>query len=308
VDYVELTAEVAAADADAASSLLRTLADGGAWIETPFAQPDLESDAISVNGAPVRVHVYLRGADAEANASLGRMALSTAGIDAVVSVRRVAEEDWAESWKEHFHVERVGGRVVVVPSWRAHNAAPGDVVVTLDPGMAFGTGQHETTRMCIEALERAVRPGARPHAVGDRVLDAGCGSGILSLVAAKLGAREVLALDIDDVCVRVTQENARANGVDGIVRAAQGSLGAAWPFDEAPARRFDVVVVNIIARVIVELAPALVDALAAGGRLIVSGVIEEREAEVRAALEAAGVRIEGVRAMSDWRCIEAVRR
>jgi ribosomal protein L11 methyltransferase len=166
--------------------------------------------------------------------------------------------------------------------------------------MAFGTGQHETTRMCIEALERAIAPGAR-------VLDAGCGSGILSLVAAKLGARAVFAVDIDDACARITNENARANKVEGVVRAARGTLGDAWPFADPPARRFDVVVANIIARVIVELAQALVDALADGGRLIVSGVIEERAAEVRAALEAAGARIEHVRAMNDWRCIEAAR-
>jgi ribosomal protein L11 methyltransferase len=280
--------------------LLRTLADGGAWVETPFTQADLESDAVPIDGAPVRVHVYLRGTDAEANATLGRMALAAARIDAAVTTRGVAEDDWAESWKEHFHVERFGERVVIVPSWRTYEAAPDDVVVRLDPGMAFGTGQHETTRMCIEALERAVTSRAR-------VLDAGCGSGILSIVAAKLGARAVAALDIDDVCVRVTRENARANGVEAAVRAQQGSLGDAWPFDAPSTGGFDVVVANIIARVIVEMAPALVEALADGGRLIVSGVIEEREAEVRAALGAAGARIDCVRAMGDWRCIEAGR-
>jgi ribosomal protein L11 methyltransferase len=145
------------------------------------------------------------------------------------------------------------------------------------------------------------------------VLDAGCGSGILSLVAAKLGATTVAAVDSDDICVRVTQENACDNNVDGIVRAARGSLGDAWPFPEPPHDRFDVVVANIIARVIVELAQPLVDALAdgghgrPGGRLIVSGVIEEREAEVRTALEAAGARVDHVRAINDWRCIEATR-
>jgi ribosomal protein L11 methyltransferase len=301
VDYIQLTATVAAADADAASALLRTLADGGgAWIEAPFSQPDLESDAILDGAAPVRVHVYLRGTDAEANAALGRMALSTAGIAAEVQVRGVAEEDWAEAWKEHFHVERYGERLVVVPSWRSYHAQPNDVVITLDPGMAFGTGQHETTRLCLEAIERAITPGAR-------VLDVGCGSGILSLAAAKLGASSVTTLDIDDAAVRVTRDNARANCVEGAIDAACGSLGSAWPFDDPAHGRFDVVVANIIARVIVELAPDLVDALAPEGRLIVSGVIEEREREVRDALEAAGARIEHVCAIGDWRCIEAVR-
>jgi ribosomal protein L11 methyltransferase len=296
--YVQLTAEVAAADADAASSLLRTLADGGAWIETPFTQRDVESPAVAVKDAPVRIHVYLRGTDAEANATLGRMALTTAGIDATVTVRDVDEEDWAESWKEHFHIERFGEHVVVVPTWRSYDADPGDAVVTLDPGMAFGTGQHETTRMCIESLECAMVAGAR-------VLDVGCGSGILSLAAAKLGGGEVVGVDIDEMCVRVTAENARTNGVEHIVHVARGSLGEAWPFADTSTGQFDVVVANIIARTIVELAQPLVDALFQDGRLIVSGVIEEREAEVRAALGAAGARIDHIRSMGDWRCIEA---
>ena len=105
-----------------------------------------------------------------------------------------------------------------MPSWRTYEPRPDDVVLTLDPGMAFGTGQHETTRMCLEALERAVTPGAR-------VLDVGCGSGILSIAAAKLGAREVVALDIDSDCVRVTRENVALNGVEAVVRAYDGSCG-----------------------------------------------------------------------------------
>jgi ribosomal protein L11 methyltransferase len=301
VRYIELTATVAASDADAASALLRTLADGGgAWVETPFSQPDLESDAIVDGAAPVRVHVYLRGEDADANASLGRMALSTAGIASEVQVRAVEEEDWAEAWKEHFHVERYGTRIVVVPSWRSYDARPSDITITLDPGMAFGTGQHETTRMCLEALERTVTPGAA-------VLDVGCGSGILSLAAAKLGARSVTALDIDEVAVRVTRENACVNGTPSAITAAQGSLGEMWPFDEPLRGRYDVVVANIIARVIVELAPDLVAALSPSGRLIVSGVIEEREREVVDSLAASGGRIEAVHKMGDWRCIEAAR-
>jgi ribosomal protein L11 methyltransferase len=151
--------------------------------------------------------------------------------------------------------------------------------------------------MCLEAFERAVMPIAR-------VLDIGCGSGILAIAAAKLGAGEVLAADVDENCVRITAENAGANGVAAIVHARQGSAGGAWPFDAPPAG-FDVVVANIIARVIIDLAPSLVAALAPGGRLIVSGIIADREAETRAALEAAGARITSVRAMGEWRCIEA---
>ena len=297
--YVEIAAAVSAGQIEPAADILRALTGRDVWIARPFAQPDLESDAIIDAGGDAVVRGYADAADGARAAESVRDALAEAGIAARVSSREVAEEDWAESWKEHFHVERFGERVVVVPSWRAYEPLPGDVVLTLDPGMAFGTGQHETTRMCLEQLELAVRPGMR-------VLDVGCGSGILSIAAAKLGAREVLAVDVGADCVRVTEENARANRVDGIVRAKRGSLGEAWPF-ETPAAGFDVVVANIIARVIVELALSLAGALAARGRLIVSGVIGERERDVASALKAARMRIAGVRAVGEWRCIEAER-
>ncbi len=294
--YIELTAAVPATRAEFTADLLRAATGADASIDVPFTQPDLESDAVPRPGGRALVRVYLRVAG---DADAARAALLDADVGADVSVRDVAEEDWAEAWKEHFHIERFGERIVIVPSWRAYEPAPGDVVVGLDPGMAFGTGQHETTRMCIEALERAVQPGMR-------VLDVGSGSGILSLVAAKLGAR-VTALDTDPDCVRITTDNARRNGVGRAVDAREGSAGAAWPFGEPPLGTFDVIVANIVARVIAGLAPSLVEALAPGGRLIVSGVIGEREREVRDALTGADARIDAVRRMGEWRCIEAVR-
>jgi ribosomal protein L11 methyltransferase len=299
VRYVEITASVPADETEPAADILRALTGRDVSIELPFTQPDLESDAVVDRAGAATVRAYADGDAASQAAGAAQAALVAAGIDAHVTATGVAEEDWAESWKEHFHVERFGERIVVVPSWREYTPGPDDVVLVLDPGMAFGTGQHETTRMCLEALERTVRPGMR-------VLDLGCGSGILGIAAAKLGAAEVLAVDIDVNCVRVTEENARANGVERIIGAAQGSMGLAWPFD-APAGAFDVVVANIIARVVIEHASSLVAALKAGGRLIVSGVIGDRAREVTEAIRAAGARIDVVRPMGDWRCIEAVR-
>ena len=301
MNYIEITAAVATADAERASDAMRSVTGGDVWIETPFTQADLESDAIvSTNGASlVRGYVPDDGAIL-AIESAARDALAAAGIAAEITQHNVAEEDWAEAWKEYFHVERFGERIVVVPSWRDFDAQPRDVVLTLDPGMAFGTGQHETTRMCLESIEQRVVPGMR-------VLDVGCGSGILSIAAAKLGAREVVAVDIDPNCVRVTDDNARANGVEQIVHAATGSLGEEWPFDEPASAQYAIVVANIIARVIVALAPAIVAALAPGGRLIASGIIAAREDEVVAALSSAGMRVESSRTMGEWRCIEALR-
>jgi ribosomal protein L11 methyltransferase len=299
VRYIEILAQVATADAERAADILRDVTVGGAWIDRPFTQRDLESDAVVSTSGTSTVHAYIPADGDNGGAVLAaRAGLDAAGIAAEIEARVVAQEDWAEAWKEHFQVERYGERIVVVPSWREYERQPDDVALTLDPGMAFGTGQHETTRMCLEAIERAVSAGAR-------VLDVGCGSGILSIAAAKLGASAVRAVDIDPVCVRVSAENVALNNV--AVEVCEGSLGEAWPFEDAPDGAFDVVVANIIARAIIDMADDLTGALTPGGRLIVSGIIAEREAEVVTALQTQGLRVESARAMGEWRCIEALR-
>lgn len=297
--YLQLTVSVATRDEEAAAGVLRDITGTSVWVEHPFTQADVESDAVVDVSRRARIHAYVSGERAAADWTNDvRAALGHAGVQADVESRYVAEEQWADAWKEHFHVERYG-RIVVVPYWREYDPQPGAVTLTLDPGMAFGTGQHETTRMCLEALDRHVRPGMR-------VLDVGSGSGILAVAAARLGARSVTAVDVDPVCVRVTQENAAANGVGDVVEAREGSLGARWPFGVAAARSFDIVVANILAGVIIDMAPELALALAPGGRIIASGVIAQREPEVAVALAAAGLRVEQARAMGEWRCIEAV--
>ena len=296
--YIELTIAVPAEQTEPAAEILRDLTAGGAWIETPFTQPDLESDAVVATAVTHVVHAYLPADTDRGGVVLeARERLTAAGVSSDIDARVIADEDWAEAWKEHFGVERYGERIVVVPSWRDYTPRPDDVVLTLDPGMAFGTGQHETTRMCLEALERVVVPGAR-------VLDVGCGSGILAIAAAKLGAAAVDALDIDPICVRVTTDNASKNAVS--VRVGEGTLGDGWPWPEPPAK-YDVIVANIIAAAIIGMADDLAVALSPAGRLIVSGIIAERESEVVRALQGHGLRIDSTRAMGEWRCIEAVR-
>lgn len=210
------------------------------------------------------------------------------------SFRIVAETDWAEAWKQHLTVLHVGRRLVIRPSWLSYVPAPEEVVIELDPGMAFGTGTHPTTQMCLLALEETVRPGAR-------VLDLGTGSGILAIAAAKLGAGRVLALDTDPQAVTVARENVRRNGVADRVRVAQGSLAQAIG-------RFDVVVANILAGVLIEMAEhGLARRLTPEGQLMVAGLLLGQEEEVRNAFQKNGLVIVGRRQMEDWVALEAAR-
>src|SRR3989304_833893 len=153
--------------------------------------------------------------------------------------REIQPSDWENAWKEHYHVLRVGSRFVIKPAWREHAAQPGEVVIELDPGMAFGTGLHPTTQMCLQAIETHVPPGAR-------VIDLGTGSGILAIAAGKIGAASVLAVDVDPVAVEAARENARRNGVEDRVQVEAGSLA------EVKARKqvCDFALVNILAKVI----------------------------------------------------------
>ena len=208
---------------------------------------------------------------------------------------RVLEDvEWASAWKEHFRVLRVGRRTVVVPTWLRHESRDGEVVIDLDPGMAFGTGHHPTTRMCLEALEDAVSPGLR-------VLDVGCGSGILSIAAAKLGAAVVTGLDTDALAVQAACGNALHNGVRGTVSIFEGSL----PHDAVDRGAYDLVVANISARVVSALAGEFAASLRAGGTLIASGITREHEAAAAESLAAAGLAIGRSRVDGDWLTLAA---
>ena len=181
----------------------------------------------------------------------------------------VRTEDWAENWKQHFQAVRIGERLVVRPSWEAFEAKTGDVVVTLDPGMAFGTGTHGTTRLCLEALA-GLFAGPAPPA---RVLDVGTGSGILAIATAALGAGRVLACDIEPEACRTARENARQNGLADRVEVTGAPL-------DSLEKDFDLVLANILAEENVRLAAALADRIAPGGHLVLSGILEEKEGMV----------------------------
>jgi ribosomal protein L11 methyltransferase len=253
---------------------------------------------------PARDPRAVREAVAAADRALGHLsAFGLREIGALVTAV-VHDSDWASAWKRHVRVMRIGRRIVIRPTWRRHRRAPGDVVIAMDPGMAFGTGLHPTTRLCLAGIERWADDGllsrgaaADGHA---RLLDVGCGSGVLAIAAGLLGAGEMVGVDTDPIAIEATLANAGRNRLRRRVRAWQGTV----PTGAAP---FDLVAANLIASVLVALAPRLRDELRPGGRLLASGIFVDREGDVRSALAAAGLAILRREAEGDWVALDAER-
>lgn len=217
--------------------------------------------------------------------------LSARGVNiepAAVSEQTVADEDWAESWKKYFHVEKVGSRIVIQPSWESYEPQPQEVVLRLDPGTAFGTGTHPTTIMCLQALERLVRPGMK-------IFDVGTGSGVLAMAAMKLGAGQVTAVDSDGAALQVARENIGQNGLADAITVKESDLMAQVE------GRADLVTANIIADVIIRLFADIDAHLEPGGVLLASGIIADRAADVKEAAKAHGFAVVEERAEKEWR-------
>jgi len=295
--WLELTTEVDREAAEAVSAVFAEVVYGGVAIEESIITRG-DSEGYTLNAdKPVTVRGYLP-VDDNAGGKVARLKealdhLSFLRPVSPLQVRPIAEEDWANAWKEHFHVHHVGQRLVIVPSWREYTPQPEEIILLLDPGLAFGTGLHPTTQMCLAELERQVQPGMR-------LLDLGTGSGILAIAAARLGAASVLALDTDSIAVQAARANVARNGVERIVEVKQGSLPRGTTKPARGQGPFDLVVANIIAQVISDLAESLVAVLAPGGLLIASGIIAERAEAVWERLATAGLALVTRRQEGDW--------
>lgn len=266
----------------------------GVAIEEPYVQ-DQDGDNLGIDlERPFTVHTYVAEEDfkPEIIEEL-RQALYFLGQLRGVSDVRVSslqEQDWANAWKEHFQVHRIGERVVIRPPWREYEPKDDDVVIVLDPGMAFGTGLHPSTRLSMLGTEEVVKPG-------DTVLDVGTGSGILAIAAVKLGAVKADTVDVESVAVKATAENAEANGLTDEIKVELGSVGEGEPFW---GEQYDVVLANIIARVLIELSEAIVAHTKPGGKIVLAGIIESREQDVIDAFAAAGATVTNRRFAEDW--------
>jgi len=276
--------------------VLSRVAPEGVVVEPGFETIDGGLGVRVDTGLPARLLAYLADPQSEetlraverTRTALGH--LQAFGLRPIgeLATREIAGLDWAAESRRHFAVLRIGERFVIRPTWRRHRRRPSDVVIALDPGVAFGTGLHPTTRLALLGLEALDGEG---RVAGARVLDVGCGSGILSLAAARLGAASVVALDTDPLAVEATLANARRNRLGRRITARLGSLPSGGP----PS---DIVLANLIASLLVSLAARLhrevrpgTGVPGTGGRLIASGIFEDREPEVRRALLAVGFHI-----------------
>ena len=295
--WLELTVRTHPEAVESVSELLSRYIPGGVAIEEPIELVDEGQEYRVLAGQPVLVHAYvpMDGNEEEIRQRVaeGLWHFASLGQHFVgeLQTRVVNEEDWANAWKDYFHVTHIGQRLVIRPSWREYTPQAEEVVLELDPGMAFGTGLHPTTRLCLEQVEQRTRPGMR-------IIDVGTGSGILALAAAKLGAESVYCIDNSSVAVESAIANAAINGLSDKITVVQGLL------DEAEAERlagqFDLVLVNILAHIIGGMAPQLAQITAPGGLVIASGIIEARRPDAELPLVAAGLALVDQSMIDDW--------
>lgn len=306
MNWTDLKITVNTKDAEAAAAIAQLAVPYGIYIEDysdmlelvpEIAHIDLiDEELLARSRTEAILHLYLPPEENPAEA----VAFLTHRLEAnrieyrIETDRSLAEEDWANAWKQYYHPTHLGERLVVCPSWEEYSPAEQELVMTLDPGMAFGSGTHHTTRLCCTLLETL-------PVEGKRVLDMGTGSGILSIGALLLGAEQAVGVDIDSVAVRTAGENAEENGfgADRFIPVTADLVHQTLP-EELTHGGFDIVLANIVADVIIALAPSIRRHLRTGGHLVASGIILPRADEVVAALEAEGLTVLERREQEGW--------
>ncbi|MGE5329502.1 MAG: 50S ribosomal protein L11 methyltransferase [Deltaproteobacteria bacterium] len=244
--------------------------DETAWVRAYYQeQTDLEKVLGSIDEAVKEAEKYL---------VIGEYSVETKYVD---------EENWQNEWKKYYKPIKIGKSILVKPSWEDIEIKDREIVVELDPGMAFGTGTHESTRMCMELIEKYIR-------YGNKLLDIGCGSGILSILGAKLGCSKIFSIDIDPLSIKTSLENFKINKVENIAFAQKAVI------EEINVEKYDVVVANIVANVIIDIAPKVVEFLNEGGIFIASGIIKDRKEEVEKAILDNGFKILEISNMGEW--------
>lgn len=302
MDWTEVRIEIPTAAVEEASAIANMVVPYGIYIEDysdleqgarEIAHIDLiDEDLLAKDRHTAIIHIYI---DPEANppeaVAFLQERLAAAGIDNRVLAETVREEDWANNWKKYFKPLPVGKKLLICPSWEQTDNPDGRAVLSIDPGMAFGTGGHDTTRLVLETLEEYITPGCD-------FLDVGCGSGILSIAACLLGAGRASGVDIDKLAVRTALENGELNGlIPPRYTIRLGDLATDIT------GKYPVIAANIVADAIIALSPAVPALLADDGVYIVSGIIDTREADVLAALDACGFAVTARKAHGGWVCL-----
>lgn len=296
MEWTDISITVAKRDADTAEAIATMVANGGIYIEDysdleqqawEIAHVDLiEQELLDKPRDVVIVHMYLAPDENPAEVlPLFEERLQNSGINYQLNTTGVEQEDWQNGWKKYYHAMDIGNRLAIVPGWEDHQTDR--IKIIMDPGMAFGTGTHETTSLCLETLDSLVKGG-------ERVLDIGTGSGILAIAALKLGAAEAEGVDIDPMCVRTAGENAALNGVQNDLTVLVGDLS------EKATGVYDVICANIVANAIIHLVPNVPALLAKHGTFLASGIIDTRKDEVIAAVQAAGLALREVKEKNGW--------
>jgi ribosomal protein L11 methyltransferase len=301
--YTEIKLTVPSSFGETACAIASMLDIGGLYLEDYSDMLDCEivknvgiidEELLKKDTQTAVLHIYLpEHVTIPAAVEFLRERFSAEGIEFRCDIGSVDEKDYAESWKQYYKPLHIGKKVVIVPQWEHYDKKDGELVVTLDPGMAFGTGSHETTSLCVETLQETVKKG-------DRVLDVGCGSGILSITSLVLGADSVTAFDIDPNAVKVTRENAALNVFSGVLDAETANIIENRKPVEG--KKYNVIVANIVADIIIRLCSFIGENLAENGVFIASGIITERREDVMAAFAANGFHVVSEKEKRGWLC------